>query len=143
MFVKVTNGAVSKFPYTLGELRRENPNTSFPKVIPDSTLAEYGVYTVQRASASEFDNKTHCAVEGVENVDGIWTQTWTIKQLPQSRASMNVRNYRNRLLAQTDWTALSDVTMSSDMQTYRQSLRDLPSHENWPYLADEDWPTKP
>jgi hypothetical protein len=29
------------------------------------------------------------------------------------------------------------------MTTYRQALRDLPSHTNWPNLADADWPTKP
>jgi len=29
------------------------------------------------------------------------------------------------------------------MTTYRQALRDLPTHENWPNLEDADWPTKP
>jgi hypothetical protein len=43
------------------------------------------------------------------------------------RAMEELREQRNRLLAETDWTANSDVTMSPDMATYRQSLRDLPS----------------
>ena len=29
------------------------------------------------------------------------------------------------------------------MTTYRQALRDLPTHDNWPNLGDDDWPTKP
>ena len=37
----------------------------------------------------------------------------------------SLRNIRNELLANTDWCALSDVTMSSDMKTYRQKLRDI------------------
>ena len=37
----------------------------------------------------------------------------------------DLRRKRNKLLAETDYLALSDVTMSSDMETYRQSLRDL------------------
>ena len=37
----------------------------------------------------------------------------------------NLRAKRNRLLAETDFYALSDVTMSSEMETYRQELRDL------------------
>ena len=37
----------------------------------------------------------------------------------------NLRAKRNRLLAETDFYALSDVTMPSEMETYRQELRDL------------------
>ena len=36
-----------------------------------------------------------------------------------------LRNKRNKLLAETDFYALSDLTMSSEMATYRQELRDL------------------
>ena len=36
----------------------------------------------------------------------------------------NLRRARNALLAETDWTASSDVTMSDAMKTYRQQLRD-------------------
>ena len=42
------------------------------------------------------------------------------------RAIADLRSKRNRLLAETDFYALSDVTMSDDMKTYRQALRDLP-----------------
>ena len=53
------------------------------------------------------------------------------------------RNTRDSKLAETDWTAMSDVTMADNMKTYRQALRDLPTHENWPNLEDSDWPTAP
>ena len=43
------------------------------------------------------------------------------------RAIAKLREDRNRLLAETDFYALSDVTMSEEMTTYRQELRDLPS----------------
>ena len=42
------------------------------------------------------------------------------------RAISNLRLQRNKLLAQTDWMANSDVTMSDAWKTYRQQLRDLP-----------------
>tara|TARA_B000000460_G_scaffold141250_1_gene99746 strand:- start:1064 stop:1435 length:372 start_codon:yes stop_codon:yes gene_type:complete len=52
-----------------------------------------------------------------------------------------VRKERNELLATTDFYALSDVTMSDDMETYRQALRDVPaSVEN---SEDVVWPEKP
>ena len=55
-----------------------------------------------------------------------------------------LREKRDKLLAETDFYALSDVTMSSDMQTYRQNLRDLPSGlDTIEKVANVTWPTKP
>jgi hypothetical protein len=53
------------------------------------------------------------------------------------------RATRDSKLAETDFYALSDVTMSAEMTTYRQALRDITTHANWPNLNDDDWPTKP
>jgi hypothetical protein len=53
------------------------------------------------------------------------------------------RMFRNDRLTETDWWANSDVTMTEAQRTYRQALRDLTSHANWPNLNDSDWPTKP
>ena len=61
-----------------------------------------------------------------------------------ARAQASLRRERNRRLAETDFYALSDVTMSSDMQTYRQNLRDLPSGKDTVEKCDNvTWPTKP
>ena len=43
------------------------------------------------------------------------------------RALAQLRKDRNILLAKTDWTSSSDLTMSAEMKTYRQQLRDAPS----------------
>jgi len=40
------------------------------------------------------------------------------------RTLFNLREKRNNLLAKTDWTSSSDLTMSDAMKTYRQQLRD-------------------
>ena len=61
-----------------------------------------------------------------------------------SRAQANLRSKRNNLLAETDFYALSDVTMSDDMKTYRQNLRDLPSGKDTVEKCDNaTFPTKP
>ena len=52
-----------------------------------------------------------------------------------------LRQERNRLRAETDYLALSDLTLSAEMTTYRQALRDLPSNTSDP--ANPTWPTKP
>ena len=60
------------------------------------------------------------------------------------RAIAGLRERRNNLLKATDFYALSDVTMSEDMTTYRQELRDLP--DGLTTVEDVDtvtWPTKP
>ena len=61
-----------------------------------------------------------------------------------ARAQANLREKRNRLLAETDFYALSDVTMSNDMKTYRQNLRDLPAGKDTVDKCNNaTWPTKP
>jgi hypothetical protein len=70
----------------------------------------------------------------VENPDGSYTATPRTTADLAERLAMatkdaedNLRAERNRLLAETDYFALSDVTMTADMSTYRQALRDLPA----------------
>ena len=61
-----------------------------------------------------------------------------------ARAQDRLRQRRNRLLAETDFYALSDVTMSDDMKTYRQELRDLPADKDTVEKCDNaTFPTKP
>ena len=61
-----------------------------------------------------------------------------------ARALAELRRKRNRLLAETDFYALSDVTLSSDMTTYRQALRDLPAGKDTVDKCNNaTWPTKP
>jgi len=54
-----------------------------------------------------------------------------------------MRAARNLRLADTDWWAGSDHTMTAAQTAYRQALRDITDHANWPNLSDSDWPTKP
>ena len=66
-----------------------------------------------------------------------------------AREMTRLREDRNRRLAETDWYGSSDLTMSADMTTYRQELRDLPSfkstkaHVDAVYGPPDAWPTKP
>ena len=61
-----------------------------------------------------------------------------------ARAQARLRDKRNSLLTETDFYALSDVTMSDDMKTYRQNLRDLPDGKDTVDKCDNvTWPTKP
>jgi len=60
------------------------------------------------------------------------------------RALSVLREKRNRLLAETDYLALSDNTMSDDMTTYRQALRDLTNGlTTVEEVEAKEFPTKP
>ena len=152
MHVKITNGTVDTYPYSVGQLRRENSNTSFPKQIPDDMLASYGLMPVTFADMPSTDDRTqNVSQEAAPSlVDGAWTIGWTTSsktaeetQSWDDNIAASNRSKRDGLLAATDYFALSDVTMNSDMASYRQLLRDITSHANFPNLEDADWPVKP
>ena len=152
MHVKITNGSVDTYPYNVGQLRRDNPNTSFPKQVPDEMLESYGVYTVAYTDVPSIDDRTQKAEQASSPslVDGAWAIGWTTSsktaeetQAWDNRVASSNRVRRDGLLAETDWMALSDVTMSAEMTTYRQALRDITTHANWPNLDEADWPTAP
>ena len=64
-----------------------------------------------------------------------------ITRLEGLRIWSELRTRRNQLLSETDYLALSDATLSEDMRTYRQALRDLPANTSDP--ANPTWPVKP
>ena len=139
MFVKVTNGTPQY--YTLGQLRRDNPQTSFPRSVSESLLAQYGIYPVTLTPAPTVNPLTEFSTEAIEQVDGVWCQVWSVAQLPPETASHHVRDHRNNLISETDWMALSDSTLTEDWALYRQALRDITSQAGFPY--DVEWPAKP
>ena len=79
-----------------------------------------------------------------------------VEEMLNAQPLKELREERNRKLAETDWTQYRDVSLSndSDWQTYRQSLRDLPQNfspiidiiteDGYPIVKEQtDWPTKP
>ena len=148
MFVKVTNGE-AKPNYTIGDLRKDNPNTSFPKSVSDETLAEYGVFRCTSLPDPDYDPITHRLVtQQPALVDGAWTvsRLAVAKEQAQldaeaSQTEDSVRTKRNKLLAETDYLALSDTTMSAEMTAYRQALRDITAQDGFPHNVT--FPTKP
>ena len=72
-------------------------------------------------------------------VGGKW-QRFTVRDKTDAELLAEVRATRTQRLTETDYFALSDVTMSSDMTNYREALRDLPATVD---LTDIVYPTKP
>ena len=93
----------------------------------------------------------------LSKTEGVFISKWnqeklgakpTIKKITEisieaekTRKFKNIRQERNRLLAETDWMSGSDVTMSDQWKKYRQDLRDLPASNADP--SKIKFPTKP
>lgn len=149
MYVKATNGAVEIYPYSIGQLRKDNPNVSFPKNPSDQTLAEWGVYSVVSTAEPSYNAATQRLVWGTPVLtNGQWTHTWqtvalsTEEQQNIKQAKENdIRNERNRLLAETDWRFRSDMNPSQAWIDYCQALRDITVQAGFPWSVT--WPSKP
>lgn len=93
-YVNTSDPTAHIFPYTLNRLRRDNPNTSFPKRPSDALLAEYDVYPVSIADAPPYNRDTEHLVQAEPAlVDGKWVRGWvvvslTAEELAQRRAAM-------------------------------------------------------
>ena len=154
MLIKVNEDGTTEYPYTASKLKKENPNTSFPNQLSTELMESFGVFKVTiPMPIPEHDFKTHRAfvTETPELIDGSWVANWEIvalteeeKENQENEHAWINRNERAGLLDETDNWALSDTpTMTTEQIAYRQALRDITSHSNWPYLEDSDWPTKP
>lgn len=155
-YVKTHDGQVIKFPYTLRDLHTDNPHTSFPRRIPDEMLASYGVFDVQVDDLPVVGEKNYKAVRAdtPTYINDAWRLQWSVvektpeeKQRYYDNATSRVRGKRDRLLADSDWRVIkaqeTNVSMDQTWIDYRQALRDISYHPNFPYLDDEDWPTAP
>lgn len=145
MYVKIINGTVSEFPYTIGNLKQDNPQVSFPENISNELLQSYGIFPVKELPAPTIDNLTHRVKQSIANIDGEWCQLWESVELKLSQANTNVRAKRDRLLANSDWVVTKNLEQGTpipqDWLHYRQSLRDITEQEGFPYSVV--WPTSP
>jgi hypothetical protein len=152
---------------TQGQWRAANPNMSLPRVWKAATLDALNIDAVLRSPAATTGAYQSSVRDGVEqDANGNWVERYVARDmfadttedgvtttkaeheaayqatLDAAEAERN-RTKRDGLLAETDYFALTDVTMDAPMTTYRQALRDITAHSNWPNLEDADWPTKP
>jgi len=159
----ITTGEVK----TQGQWRSHYSNVSLPRAWKQATLDGLNLEAVLAAPKPTPAAYQTVRRDGVsQDANGNWVENWDLAWMfsdttedgvtttkaeheaayqatLDAKAGEAVRTKRDTLLSETDWTALSDVTMSSAMTTYRQALRDITTHANFPNLDEADWPTKP
>ena len=152
---------------TQGQWRSHYSNVSLPRTWKTATLAGLSLEAVLASPAATTTQYQNSARDGVvQDSNGNWVEKYVARDMfadttedgvtttkaehetayqatLDATAGEAVRTTRNTLLAETDYFALTDVTMDAPMTTYRQALRDITSHADFPNLDDADWPTKP
>ena len=153
---------------TQGQWRSANPNTSLPRTWKQATLDALNLDAVLRSPAATTTAYQNSVRDGVvQDANGNWVENYVARDMfadttdedgvtttkaqheaayqagLDAKVAESNRTKRDGLLAGTDYFALTDVTMNPAMTTYRQALRDITDHVDFPYLTDADWPVKP
>jgi len=151
MYLKVSGSTIT-YPYSVQNLKNENPSTSFPTIIADSLLESFNIYKVQTKSSGYDSDDTKDVTEVTPTLSGsVYVQTYNITDADEETINKRreikwseVRSNRDSLLSECDWTQFNDSPISGstliDWQTYRQSLRDI-TNQSTPY--DITWPNRP
>jgi hypothetical protein len=157
---------------TQGEVRRMHSNTSLPKVWNANVCTALGIDPVLAAPKPETTGYTQAVRNGAtQDANGNWVQAWSVVDMfsdytddegvthtkaeqeaayqadLDAKAAESVRTQRDAKLEESDWmvirSAETGVALPTEWATYRQALRDITDHANFPYLTDEDWPVSP
>jgi hypothetical protein len=147
MYLRIINDIIN-YPYTINELRVAFPNVSLPENLTDASLIEWDMYVVTPTPMPT--NYTKNITEGTPILtNGVYYQSWNQTAATQSEINYRlenqwfiVREIRNELLVECDWTQLADIPSETKAiwSQYRQSLRDITSQNN-PFSIT--WPVKP
>ena len=147
-YAKVNGSTLEQYPYTRSAMYKDYPDLRKKVIIPPSELPD-GVVVVVGETPDSFDHKTQKLSYAKTPVfkDGKWVLPFTITNKTEEQIALDAadaRKKRDILLAETDyWAAPDRPDMTAEQIAYRQALRDITDHANWPHLSDDDWPSKP
>jgi hypothetical protein len=147
MYLRIINNEIN-YPYTIKDLKAAHRNITFPNELGDETMVEFDLYEVRQTPKP--NDYTKNITEGTPIlVDGVYYQNWVQVNASESEIAYRlenqwfvIREIRNELLSECDWTQLSDIPSETKAiwSEYRQSLRDITSQTN-PFNIT--WPVKP
>lgn len=153
MYAKVKNGVIEKFPYSIGELRKDHSNSSLPQNIPDEWLPNLGMVPVHNTQFPSVDYTKNVAEgtpvfnEAAQRWERVWNVTnATAEEVAErtARQAAEIRAERNQKLAASDWTQAADAGTRCDQAAwaaYRQQLADITTQPGFPWQVT--WPSQP
>jgi hypothetical protein len=136
MHIRLTNGLPER--YTIGQLRRDNPQVSFPKNIPDDTLAEYSVYPLAATPMPTYNPDTQRISEGTpELVDGVWMQAWVVTDLTIEELATRLAEWRRGMVVSPLQMrrALRAQALADAVAAY-VAVQDADTQDAWEYAVE-------
>jgi hypothetical protein len=122
MYILAPNQTAEIFPYSIGALRRDNPNVSFPRNPSEELLATWNVFPVVSQTPPEHDPITQNLSQDTPTlVDGQWLQTWEITEASAEQIAERQRDLIDYLAF---WDALMMSTVYASIR--EQSFTSLP-----------------
>jgi hypothetical protein len=153
MFIQIQDGQPIGHAVVEENLKALFPSTVFPAIYTPEFVEQfgYGMYEWTQIPEVQYPNKL-VELAPTKRDNGIYYQTWgteTMTASEQAEATTHKvdenRMMRNMRLMQSDWTQLSDVSLSAEKKAawnaYRQALRDVTAQAGFPWTID--WPTQP
>lgn len=159
MYAKVKNNELVKFPYSFEELQADNPytnygnNIDFVAIFPHTDEAVkhgYELVVVQDDPVPDYNGSTHrIELSAPTFTNGKWVRVWSVVAKTEQELANEtedrantVRQQRNKLLSESDWTQVADAPVDKNVwSTYRQLLREIPKQRGFPFSVQ--WPIKP
>lgn len=128
---------------------RENGGPSFDQLTPD-IIEQLNADPVFEGPQPTLTRYQTSAMQGAIQVEGKWYTNWVAVDMgDEAKAALDirqaeaVRSDRNRRLQETDWEVVRAIesgnSVSQELSTYRQALRDIPLQSGFPW--EVDWPT--
>ena len=149
MYTRIINNQPI-WPYSLHMLRIDEPGTSFPETLSEELLTEFQVFPVEIDNCPEIEYWQDAARQDPVFEDNKWVQHWLVTDISeeelqerQDQKAAEIRDERNKLLQECDWSQSRDISdsVATLWQPYRQELRDITSQTGFPFNIE--WPTKP
>jgi hypothetical protein len=145
MYLHIHDGKAR--PYSLSQLRADNPLVGFPKNPPDTLLSDYGVYPYTRTSRPSYDPLTQICNDAADFFEegGKWFLGYEVVNKELGAAANSVRQTRNSVLWETDIRVVrcleKGLPVPDEWLSYRENLRNLPQQIGFPFAVV--WPTAP
>lgn len=146
MYAKIVDGALVKYPYSLEEMRADNPDVEVSDTPSDATLAVCNAKRADMGPSPTQSSRTHSfTLSFTDKADGTVEIIYVAHELDRRLAEFNMRDARNSALTRCDWIITRAFEEGNPVPAaylaYRQALRDLPSQPGFPY--EYVWPQEP
>ena len=154
LLIEIKNGEPTTNKIEFIEFRKLHSNVSFTVPIDSSSLAYDFGFAEYKETTKPDDSTAEKYFKFTEvpvlKSDGSYEQSWQqIPMIDEEKAEADrtmikeVSAKRNKLLIDSDWTQLADVTLSNRevWTAYRQYLRNIPAQPGYPWTVE--WPVAP